>query len=374
MAFFSSPKSVPTTENITEATSHPVGVDPVFEQKCENYERAFAQMAQTLESVLAGNLQGRLTVDRGQGDHVARAFQALNDVLDQSDRRVVEAVEKNQQSSQALTSTLENKFSGFMSEFAASVQQLSGVSEEMKQLAVQNVAQSRQASTTADEATGNVNAVASATEELSSSINEITSQVNASSTVTKEAVKGAASAGDAVKGLEDSANQIDRVVELIRTIAGQTNLLALNATIEAARAGEAGKGFAVVASEVKNLANETSSATDDIVAQVENIQSAIKHTVQTIEEISTKINQVDEYSAAISATITQQNAATMEISRNIQQAARGTSVTSEQISEIYSSSENTSRMADEVYGAADKAISQIETLKREVGTILHQAN
>ena len=83
----------------------------------------------------------------------------------------------------------------------------------------------------------------------------------------------AVAANDTIGALARAAQQIDEVVGFIRTIAGQTNLLALNATIEAARAGEAGRGFAVVASEVKALATQTAKATEDISAQIAEVQS-----------------------------------------------------------------------------------------------------
>ncbi|WP_138379392.1 methyl-accepting chemotaxis protein [Luteithermobacter gelatinilyticus] len=416
MALFSlkTKKIVPETRhNKEDARLLSAGGQTSAEQeKCVEYEKALQMIRETLEAVMTGDMERRIINIDSYDDNVVRTFNALNAVLDITDafirestamlehacdkkyyRRFVERgmmgsflngaktlnktrLRMQQMEQEAWQKTLdlsnnfENKISSVVLGLSSATQQLSDSAQEMKNLADENFTKSQEVSGAAEVATGNVNAVASAVEELSSSINEITNQVQASSAATKEAVSGSITAGEAVKGLENSANQIDRVVELIRTIAGQTNLLALNATIEAARAGEAGKGFAVVASEVKNLANETSNATDDIVAQVENIQKAIKHTVETIEDISAKINEVDNYSAAISATLTQQNAATMEISRNIQEAASGTTLTAEKITDISASSRSTSDMASEVSTAIENVSHQIVTMKQEVEDFL----
>ncbi|MAY68094.1 MAG: hypothetical protein CMM77_13335, partial [Rhodospirillaceae bacterium] len=131
----------------------------------------------------------------------------------------------------------------------------------------------------AEEATINVQTVASAAEELSSSINEISSQVGRSSQIARQATEEADRTNTQIQGLAQAAEKIGEVVSLITDIAEQTNLLALNATIEAARAGDAGKGFAVVASEVKNLANQTAKATEEIGKQIGDIQSATQNSV-----------------------------------------------------------------------------------------------
>ena len=130
-----------------------------------------------------------------------------------------------------------------------------------------------------EEASTNVQSVASATEEMSSSVNEISRQVQESARMAGEAVDQARSTNDRVSELSKAASRIGDVVELINTIAGQTNLLALNATIEAARAGEAGRGFAVVASEVKALAEQTAKATGEIGQQITGIQAATEESV-----------------------------------------------------------------------------------------------
>jgi methyl-accepting chemotaxis protein len=137
-----------------------------------------------------------------------------------------------------------------------------------------------------EEASTNVQSVASATEEMASSVNEISRQVQESARMATEAVSQARITNDRVSELSKAAARIGDVVELINTIAGQTNLLALNATIEAARAGDAGRGFAVVASEVKALAEQTAKATGEIGQQITGIQAATQESVNAIQAIS----------------------------------------------------------------------------------------
>ena len=113
------------------------------------------------------------------------------------------------------------------------------------------------------------------------------------------------------------------MIKLINGIAEQTNLLALNATIEAARAGEAGKGFAVVASEVKELAQETARATEDISQRVEAIQADTAGAVDAISQISTVIGEINDFQATIAAAVEEQTATTNEMNRNVAEAASG---------------------------------------------------
>ena len=176
-----------------------------------------------------------------------------------------------------------------------------------------------------EEASVNVQTVASAAEELSSSISEIARQVAQSSTIAGKAVEDAqADRHASSRRWRRGAQKIGDVVGLISSIAGQTNLLALNATIEAARAGDAGKGFAVVASEVKNLANQTAKATGDISAQIAEIQAATTEAVEAIGTIAQTIDELSRIAASIAASVEEQGAATQEIARNVHEAASGT--------------------------------------------------
>ena len=175
--------------------------------------------------------------------------------------------------------------------------------------------------------------VSAASEELAASVNEISRQITESNRIVNNAVAEAEKSEQMVSDLVTAAEKISAVSQIITDIAEQTNLLALNATIEAARAGEAGKGFAVVASEVKNLANQTAKATEEIGTQIKGIQDSSLTTADAIREIGKIISQVSEISTSISSAVEEQSSATKEVSLNINgvtQAAEetGTSSTS----------------------------------------------
>jgi methyl-accepting chemotaxis protein len=202
------------------------------------------------------------------------------------------------------------------------------------------------------------------------SISEIGRHVGQSSAIAAKAVQQAEETKQVVNGLADSAQSIGQVVKLITDIASQTNLLALNATIEAARAGEAGKGFAVVASEVKNLANQTTRATDEIAQQVADIQTATGAAVASIETVGAVISEISQIGTAIAAAVDQQSAATLEISRNVQEAAKGTNEVAGNISGLSQAAGETGAAATQVLGSAGQLARQAEQLRAEVDQFL----
>jgi methyl-accepting chemotaxis protein len=170
------------------------------------------------------------------------------------------------------------------------------------------------------EALRHMESVAATAEQLAMAIKEISARVADASRIAGQAVHYTKQSDVTMGTLSDASSKIGNVVKLIHDIAEQTNLLALNATIEAARAGEAGRGFAVVASEVKNLADQTTKATEEISLQVTGIQDSTQEALKTIGAISGIIAQIDEISTAIAAAVEEQSAASMEISRAITEA------------------------------------------------------
>ena len=226
------------------------------------------------------------------------------------------------------------------------------------------------AAAASDEASASVNAVAAATEELASSVAEIGRQVTHSSEVADSAVLKAGQTTEMVSSLASAAEKIGDVLRLIGAIASQTNLLALNATIEAARAGEAGRGFAVVASEVKELANQTAKATDEIAGQVAAIQAATGDCVTAIGGISNTIREISGIATTIAAAVEEQDSATREIARSVQQAATGTSEVSVNVTGASQSADQSRTLADNVATATGQLSQQADALSRSVDTFL----
>ncbi len=224
----------------------------------------------------------------------------------------------------------------------------------------------------AERTTGNVQTVASAAEQMTASVKEISSQVTKSTQVVADTVSKAEHADDSAKQLEGAAQQIGHVVQLIQDIAEQINLLALNATIESARAGDAGKGFAVVASEVKNLATQTTKATEEIATQIEGIQTISKGVVEALNAIKYSIDQVSEYSSGIASAVEEQSAVTDEIAANMQNAASGTNDIRVNINEVTSSAMSAKDAAMTVLEASRNLSKEAEVLSREVAEFLSE--
>jgi methyl-accepting chemotaxis protein len=214
---------------------------------------------------------------------------------------------------------------GSASSLAGASEEMTGVTAQIAVSAERTSAQAQTVSTAAEQISRSVDTVSAGSEQMGASIREISQNATQAAQVASEAVQLASATTVTMSKLGESSAEIGNVIKTITGIAEQTNLLALNATIEAARAGELGKGFAVVASEVKDLAQETARATDDISHRVEAIQADTAGAVTAIEEISRVIARISDYQTTIASAVEEQTATTAEMNRSVSEAATGTS-------------------------------------------------
>jgi methyl-accepting chemotaxis protein len=255
---------------------------------------------------------------------------------------------------------------------ADSSRSLEGTATSMNATAGRTSSQAITVAAAAEQASTSVQTVAVSAEELTASIREISQQVTHSSQMTSRAVDEARRTDSIVRALAEGADKIGLVVDLITNIAGQTNLLALNATIEAARAGEAGRGFAVVASEVKSLAQQTAKATEEIGAQIGQVQTATNGAVEAIRGITATIEQVSAIAATIAAAVEEQGAATAEIARNVAQVALSTQDVTVTIAGVSLGAREAGDGAQLMLGNAADISTKADEVTREVERLVKQ--
>ncbi len=264
----------------------------------------------------------------------------------------------------------ETEVGGLVCQLSSSSTELEATARSMEETAGHTNTRAAAVAAAAEEANSGVQTVAVAADRLACSIAEIGRQVGLAAKVTERAVTDASRTDNIVHALAQGAARIGDVVGLITSIAGQTNLLALNATIEAARAGEAGKGFAVVASEVKNLAQQTARATDEVSSQIAQIQAATQEAVGAIQSITATIGEVSVIANAIAVSVEQQGVSTAEIARNVQLTAGSTKDVTTNISGVSLAASGTGAAAEQVLGAAGHLSRQAERLTCQVNSFV----
>ncbi|WP_449062064.1 methyl-accepting chemotaxis protein [Planomonospora algeriensis] len=250
---------------------------------------------------------------------------------------------------------------------AASSTHLSQVSARIAASAEEAGAQSGVVAAAAADVSHNVRVVAAGGEEMGAAIRDISTSTSEAASVAAEAVTAATATNTLMTRLGASSTEIGNVVKTITSIAEQTNLLALNATIEAARAGESGKGFAVVAGEVKDLAQETAKATEDIARRVTAIQADVTGAMDAIDRISAITGRIDSHQAAIAAAVEEQTATTGEMNRNVADAAASSDEIAANIAGVAQATAVTAEGVTESRHAAAELAGMSHSLRDLVG-------
>ena len=311
------------------------------------------------------------TDEIGDMARAAQVFKANMIETEQISRRA--AAESEQRVKQAeklneIATGFDRKVRIELDAVTGSAQELRRTANSVHDTAGQTSGQAASVAAASQEVTDSVQIVARAAQDLGTSIQEISRRVQDQSTMAQNAATATGHSRERVQGLAQKAQNIGEVVSLITSIAEQTNLLALNATIEAARAGDAGRGFAVVASEVKNLANQTANATEQIAAQIGAVQQETHATVVAIEAIAGEIASVAEITSGITGAVQEQEAATQKIGHNVAQAAQVMKDVSAKIGTVSDATTITGdasdRMQDSTAALADRA-DTLNALVRE---------
>ncbi len=333
------------------------------------HERAdeIGEMARSLESFRLGAFElEKLQTEAAKTAEIALAKSA-EEAQERDGRRKRQA-----QMVTKMASKFELTVGDIVSSVASASTQLKTTADAMEKTAETASGQASRAAHSMQEAASGVTAAAAASDEFAMSIGEISRQAATSADLARKASESAEIADGKMSTLAESASQVGQVVELIHSIARRTNLLALNASIEAARGGEAGRGFAVVASEVKELAAQTSRATEEVAEQIKAMQNSTNDSVHALRSISSQVEQLETTAISIASAVDQQSVAGHDLARSIDLAARSSGEVSSGLSNVRESSLATGAAASQVLNSATDLEGQAATLRNQVDLFLQR--
>jgi methyl-accepting chemotaxis protein len=308
-----------------------------------------------------GNVVGEIRgVSRNIGGSASELSSVSHQVLAQSEQMTAQAGQVASSTEQMATNI--TTMAAAAEEMSMNVASISSASEQIS-VNVGTI------SAAAEATARNVTTVAAALQESAQAFEAISHDARDGSQVADRAMGMADGAGNTMKELERSAADIGKVTEAIKMIAMQTNLLALNATIEATSAGEAGKGFAVVAHEIKELANQSARAAEDIARKIEGVQSSTRDAVSVIHEVQEIIHALNASSTRISESIDRQSLSAKTSTANLAEASQGVQHIARSIAEVAKGANDMSRNAGEAATAANDMSRNASEAAHAVGDI-----
>lgn len=313
--------------------------------------------------------QANTTLKQWAQDRAKQADEQLAQQAKLQAQRDEEKVEKQKMLAD-LAAQFERTVGEVVSGVASASSQLQSTASTMADAADQTSRQTVEVAASIEEANAGASSAAAASDEFAMSIGEISRQAASSAELARKATGSAHEADKTISELSASAEQVGEIVELIHKIAQRTNLLALNASIEAARGGESGRGFAVVASEVKELAMQTSRATDQVSEQIRAMQDTTGASVSALRTIADQVEQLESTSVSIASAVDQQSVAGQDLARSIDLAARGSERVSHNIEEVRMLSISTGAAASQVLTSSTDLECQAATLRQQAQEFL----
>ncbi|MEM6584247.1 MAG: methyl-accepting chemotaxis protein [Pseudomonadota bacterium] len=271
-----------------------------------------------------------------------------------------------------VASSFERTVGEVVGKVASASSELHTTATRMAETAEQAAGRTSELTDSMAEANAGATSAAAASDEFALSIGEISRQAASSSELARLATDATSEADTTISALSASADEVGQVVELIQTIAQRTNLLALNASIEAARGGEAGRGFAVVASEVKELAMQTSRATEKVADQIRAMQDTTGASVNALRSIAGQVKDLESTAVSIATAVDQQSVAGQDLAKSIDLAANGTQKVAEHIDDVRDLSLSTGAAAGQVLTSANELDQQASTLNEQVQAFLNK--
>ncbi|TCD04096.1 methyl-accepting chemotaxis protein [Erythrobacteraceae bacterium CFH 75059] len=327
--------------------------------------------------LLDGNVEAPIPHTERQDEYgqIARAFDALREKaaivrhLEAERQSTAEALDHERM---RIVSAFERSLGDIVASVASAASQLHSTAAVLAAGTERSREQTETVTRAVADAASGTTAAAAASDEFAMSIGEISRQASSSAELARKAREAAADADGKIGRLSEAAEEIGQIVGLIHAIAQRTNLLALNASIEAARGGEAGRGFAVVAAEVKDLAAQTSRATQRVADQIATMQESTGQSVKALKSIGDQVKELETTAVSIASAVDQQSVAGQDLARSLDLAARATDEVSQSIGEVRDATHNTGIAATQVLQSADELERQSTALRRRAEELTRQ--